>query len=88
MQRSFDAGFQASAQLIAPASSFGFRPRTYEIALGDASLPDLSNCHGPNPWLLVQRDKSSAHERAVGRPGWGLIAEPLHPFGQLLPQFA
>jgi hypothetical protein len=32
-------------------------------------LPDHSNCHGSNPWLLVQGDKSSAHERAVGRPG-------------------
>jgi hypothetical protein len=75
------AGFQTSAQLDAPASSFGFRPRTYKIALSYAPLSDLSNGHGSNPWLLVQRDKSSAHERAVGRPGGGLIAEPLHPFG-------
>jgi hypothetical protein len=88
MQRSFDAGFQPCTKLNTPTSSFGLRPRTHEIALGDAPLSDLADRHGSHPWLLVQRDKSLAHEGTVSRPGGGLIAEPFHPGGQLLPQFA
>ena len=69
VQRSFDASFQTSAKLDAPACSLGLSPGFRKIALGNAPLPDLSYCHGANPWLLVQRDKSSAHECTVSRPG-------------------
>jgi hypothetical protein len=88
VQRSFDAGFKFDAKLDAPTSSFGLSPQTYKIALCNALVSDLTYCHGTDPGLLVQRNKSSTHECTVGRPRGGLIAEPFHPIGHLLPQFA
>jgi hypothetical protein len=87
MQCSFNAGFESGAKLDAPTSSVGLSPQTCKIALCNASVPDLSYCHRADPGLLVQRNKSSAHECMVGRLRGGLIAEPLHPIGHLLPQF-
>jgi hypothetical protein len=82
VQLSFDASFKSGAKLDAPTSSFGLSPQTYKIALCNASVPDLTYCHGADPGLIVQRNKSSAHECTVGRPRGGLIAEPFHPISQ------
>jgi hypothetical protein len=69
MQRSFNAGFESGTKLDAPTSSFGMSPRTCKIALCNALVPDLSYCHRADPGLLVQRNKSSAHECTVGCRG-------------------